>query len=100
MKKSTVKTKHAGEVEVTAYGSIEEATKILGAEKVLKDINRMSRVDTVNMANAQATRGTSARALITKLITAVKDGSIPKSKAEELFRMTSMSEAEIESLLS
>jgi len=51
MKKITVETKNAGKVEVSVYESLEETIKEIGKDETLKLINRMVRVDAINLAN-------------------------------------------------
>ena len=51
MELTSVVTKNGGRVGVAVYSSIEDATKEIGRDKVLSLINRMTRVDSVNLAN-------------------------------------------------
>ena len=51
MELTSVETKNGGKVGVAVYSSIEDATKEIGRDKVLSLINRMTRVDVVNLAN-------------------------------------------------
>ena len=51
MELTTVETKNGGKIDVVVYSSPEDATKEIGRDKVLSLINRMTRVDSVNLAN-------------------------------------------------
>ena len=51
MELTSVVTKNGGKVGVAVYSSVEDATKEIGRDKVLSLVNRMTRVDSVNLAN-------------------------------------------------
>lgn len=72
MKKVMVETKHGGKVVVPIYETLEDAVKALSKERVLKDLNRMIRIDIVNEANRRMS-------ITAKLKRAVKDGKILES---------------------
>ena len=77
MKKVVVETKHGGKVTVPVYESIEEVVKTFSKELVLKNLNRIVRIDLVNEANRQMS-------ITARLKKAVKLGKITESKLEEL----------------
>ena len=72
MKKIQVETKHGGMIMIPIYETLEDAVKAFSKEVVLKNFNRMTRIDFVNEAN----RKMSTMALLKK---AVKTGALKES---------------------
>ena len=79
MKKVIVETKHGGKVAVQVFESIEEVIKTFSKELVLKNLNRIVRIDTVNEANRQMS-------LTARLKKAVKLGQLKESDLENLLK--------------
>ena len=77
MKKITVQTKNGGKVSVPVYETLEELQKVMKAEDVLKNLNRIIRVDLINEANR-------TQSVTAKLKKAMKDGKITEEQIKAL----------------
>ena len=81
MKKITVETKNGGKVNVPVYETLEELQKVMKAEDVLKNLNRIIRVDLINEANR-------TQSVTAKLKKAMKDGKITEEQIKALLSQT------------
>ena len=81
MKKIIVETKNGGKVSVPVYESLEELQKAMKAEDVLKNLNRIIRVDLINEANR-------TQSVTAKLKKAMKDGKITEEQIKALLSQT------------
>lgn len=79
MKTITVETKHGGKVAVPVYVTMEQAIKRNSKETVLKNFNRMIRIDLVNEANRKMS-------LTARLKKAVKLGKLTEADLEKLLQ--------------
>lgn len=79
MTKVTVKTKNGGDVKVTVYENLDEATKALSKAKVLKYVNRQIRTDTINKINAE-------NSLDARLKKALKAGKLTEEDIEKMLK--------------
>lgn len=79
MKTVIVETKHGGQVTVPVYDSIEEVIAKTSKELVLKNINRIVRIDVVNESNRQMS-------LTARLKKAVKLGQVDEAVLEDLLK--------------
>lgn len=79
MRKVIVDTKHGGRVSVPVFESLEQAVKAVSKEVVLKNFNRMTRIDFVNEANRKMS-------LTARLKKALKLGKISEATIESLLK--------------
>ena len=79
MKKIIVETKHGGNVSVPVFDSLADAVKVFSEKTVLKNFNRMVRIDMVNEANRK-------QSLTAKLRAAVKAGKITEDQLLALLK--------------
>ena len=79
MKKIIVETKHGGSVSVPVFETLEDAVKVNSKEEVLKNFNRMIRIDIVNEANRKMS-------LTARLKKALKLGKLQESDLESLLK--------------
>lgn len=79
MKAVVVETKHGGKVSVPVFDSLEDALKSSSKTLVLRNFNRMIRIDMVNEANRK-------QSLTAKLRAAVKAGKITEAQLLALLK--------------
>jgi hypothetical protein len=79
MKKIIVETKHGGKVSVPIFETLEDAVKENSKETVLRNFNRMVRIDIVNEANRKMS-------LTARLKKAVKLGKLTEEDLEKLLK--------------
>ena len=79
MKKIIVETKHGGKVSVPIFETLEDAVKENSKEVVLKNFNRMVRIDIVNEANRKMS-------LTARLKKALKLGKLTEGDLEKLLK--------------
>ena len=79
MKKIIVETKHGGKVSVPIFDSLADAIQVLTEKTVLRNFNRMVRIDLVNEANRK-------QSLSAKLRAAVKTGKITEDQLLALLK--------------
>ena len=79
MKKVIVETKNGGKVAIPVYESIEEIIKTFSKELVLKNLNRIIRIDSVNEANRKMS-------ITARLKKAIKLGQLKESDLEGLLK--------------
>jgi hypothetical protein len=79
MKKIIVETKHGGSVSIPIFETLEDAVKVNSKDAVLRNFNRMVRIDIVNEANRKMS-------LTARLKKAVKDGKLTVEDLEKLLK--------------
>lgn len=79
MKKIQVETKHGGQITVPVFESLESAIKATSKEVVLKNFNRMTRIDLVNEANREMS-------VTAQLKKAVKAGKVTEAQLLALLK--------------
>ena len=79
MKKIIVETKHGGKVSVPMFDSLADAIQVLTEKTVLRNFNRMVRIDMVNEANRK-------QSLTAKLKAAVKAGKVTEDQLLALLK--------------
>ena len=79
MKKIIVETKHGGKVSVPMFDSLADAIQVFTEKTVLRNFNRMVRIDMVNEANRK-------QSLTAKLKAAVKAGKVTEDQLLALLR--------------
>ena len=79
MKAVVVETKHGGKVSVPVFDSLEDALKSSSKTLVLRNFNRMIRIDMVNEANRK-------QSLTAQLRAAVKAGKITEAQLLALLK--------------
>ena len=79
MKKIIVETKHGGKVSVPIFDSLADAIQVFTEKTVLRNFNRMIRIDMVNEANRK-------QSLSAKLRAAVKAGKITEDQLLALLK--------------
>lgn len=79
MKKIQVETKHGGKIIVPVFESLESAIKVTSKEAVLKNFNRMTRIDLVNEANREMS-------VTAQLKKAVKAGKVTEAQILALLK--------------
>ena len=79
MKKVIVETKHGGKISVPVFESLESAIKSTSKEAVLKNFNRMTRIDLVNEANREMS-------VTAQLKKAVKAGKVTEEQILALLK--------------
>lgn len=83
MKRVTVETKNGGKVEIPVYETFAELQKIFKEEVLVRNYNRIIRIDLVNDANRKMS-------ITAKLKRAVKEGKITEDKLVELLTAAGM----------
>lgn len=79
MKKIIVETKHGGKVSVPIFDALADAIAVFSEKVILRNFNRMIRIDLVNEANRK-------QSLSAKLRAAVKTGKITEDQLLALLK--------------